>query len=170
MKEALHLRCQPLLQEGRQSQTRAQAQQVIAVPGSALAGAVWQQLFPQGLPLPGPAAAKAGGASASRPLELVQSPGETGLVQQRPWRCSCCGAGPECPEAQGTGAAPSGSPAASPGPEPALAHNGNSSHLGLLPDWDAGKDSPLAWRSEVVKHSEHSAGMFSLSHQGVMFD
>ncbi|XP_064288201.1 proteoglycan 4-like isoform X2 [Passer domesticus] len=24
-------------------------------------------------------------------------------------------------------------------------------------DWDAGKDSPLAWRSEVVKHSEHSA-------------
>ncbi|XP_064289347.1 uncharacterized protein LOC135308337 [Passer domesticus] len=26
-------------------------------------------------------------------------------------------------------------------------------------DWDAGKDSPLAWRSEVVKHSEHSAGV-----------
>ncbi|XP_064288183.1 uncharacterized protein LOC135307699 [Passer domesticus] len=26
-------------------------------------------------------------------------------------------------------------------------------------DWDAGKDSPLAWRSEVVKPSEHSAGV-----------
>ncbi|XP_064289299.1 uncharacterized protein LOC135308290 [Passer domesticus] len=25
-------------------------------------------------------------------------------------------------------------------------------------DWEAGKDSPLAWRSEVVKPSEHSAG------------
>ncbi|XP_064288248.1 uncharacterized protein LOC135307744 [Passer domesticus] len=26
-------------------------------------------------------------------------------------------------------------------------------------DWDAGKNSPLAWRSEVVKPSEHSAGV-----------
>ncbi|XP_064289300.1 uncharacterized protein LOC135308291 [Passer domesticus] len=26
-------------------------------------------------------------------------------------------------------------------------------------DWDAGKDSPLAWRSEVVKPSEHSAAV-----------
>ncbi|XP_064262841.1 uncharacterized protein LOC135292634 [Passer domesticus] len=26
-------------------------------------------------------------------------------------------------------------------------------------DWDAGKDSPLAWHSEVVKPSEHSAGV-----------
>ncbi|XP_053809577.1 uncharacterized protein LOC128794028 isoform X10 [Vidua chalybeata] len=52
------------------------------------------------------------------------APGNRDSRTNAPPAAAAPGAGPECPEAQGTGAAPRGSPAASPGPEPALA-----------PDW-----------------------------------